>query len=134
MFYKEAAELVFFFLLFRPDGRSLARHSLETSLDGLDRAPRVASHALQEKESLLLVQDGVRRSASVAGDVLLDVPPQHVLDVLLLEPALHDELVVAVDGADRSQLGRQEGQQMLGLTVKPEAGRKRKLEKVRVGY
>jgi hypothetical protein len=28
-------------------------------------------------------------------------------------PALHDQLVVAVDGADRAQLGGQEGQQVL---------------------
>ena len=49
----------------------------------------------------------------------LDVSPEHVLDVLLLEAALEDELVVAVDGrARRAQLGRQEGQQVLRLSVK----------------
>ncbi len=49
----------------------------------------------------------------------LDVSPEHVLDVLLLEPALDDELVVAVDGAHRAQLGEQEGQQMLRLPMQP---------------
>ena len=68
--------------------------------------------------------------AGVAGDVLLDVPPQHVLYVLLLEatwrmttsrsPVLdsrhctfHDELVAAVDGSAGSQLREEEGQQVL---------------------
>ena len=37
--------------------------------------------------------------------------------MLLLEPALHDELVVAVDGAAGAQLGKQEGQQVLRLTM-----------------
>ena len=41
--------------------------------------------------------------------------------MLLLEAALEDELVVAVDGrAGGTQLGSEEGQQMLGLTMQPE--------------
>ena len=45
---------------------------------------------------------------------MLDISPEHVLDVLLLEAALEDELVVAVDGrARRAQFGRQEGQKVL---------------------
>ncbi len=78
--------------MFCSDGCTLACHSLETSLDGLDRAPGVTSHALQEKESLLLVQDGVWRSAGVAGHVLLDVPSEDIFNMLLLEPTLHDKL------------------------------------------
>ena len=51
----------------------------------------------------------------------LDVASEHLLYVLLLEAALEDELVVAVDGRPGSaQLGRQEGEQMLGLTMQPE--------------
>ena len=78
------------------DGCTLACHSLETSLDRLDRASRMTSHALQKKETLFFVQDGIWRSASVASDVLLDISPEHILNVLLLEPAFHDELIVAV--------------------------------------
>ena len=41
--------------------------------------------------------------------------------MLLLEAALEDELVVAVDGrAGGTQLSSEEGQQMLGLTMQPE--------------
>ena len=47
----------------------------------------------------------------------LDVSPEHVLDMLLLEPALDDELVVSVDGPHRPQLGEEEGEQVLGLPV-----------------
>ena len=81
----------------------------------------MAGHALEEEEPGLLVEDGVRGPAGVARHVLLDVPPQHILYVLLLEAALEDELVVAVDSrAGRTQLGSEEGQQMLGLTMQPE--------------
>ena len=38
--------------------------------------------------------------------------------MLLLEPALHDELVAAVYGAAGPQLREQEGQQVLRLPVK----------------
>ena len=47
----------------------------------------MAGHALEEEEPGLLVEDGVRGPAGVTRHVLLDVPPQHVLYVLLLEPA-----------------------------------------------
>ncbi len=56
----------------------------------------------------------------MTGDVLLDVSSQDVLDVLLLEPALHHQLAVAVNGAHGSQLGEKESQQVLGLTMQPE--------------
>ena len=55
----------------------------------------------------------------MTGDVLLDVAPEHVLNVLLLELALDDQLVVAVDGARRSQLGAEELEQVTGLTMEP---------------
>ncbi len=41
------------------------------------------------------------------------VPPEHILDMLLLEATLHDQLIVAVNGAARTQLRKQEGQQVL---------------------
>merc|ERR1719150_1184789 len=54
-------------------GLALAGDCLEAGLDGLHRAPRVARHALEEPDSRLLVEDGVRRAAGVAGHELLDV-------------------------------------------------------------
>ena len=106
-------------LLLRPVCRALSGDGLETGLDGLHRAPRVTGHALQEEQPALLVEDGVGGSAGVARHVLLDVPPEHVLNVLLLEAALDDQLVVAVEGAHGSQLGEEEGEEMLGLTMEP---------------
>lgn len=50
-------------------------------------------------------------------DIFLNVSPQHVLDVFLLEPALDDQLVAAVYGSARSQLSKQEHEQVLGLSV-----------------
>ena len=55
----------------------------------------------------------------MASDILLDVATKNVLNVLLLELALHHKLVVAINGTSRSQLCKQEGQQVLGLSVQP---------------
>ena len=51
-------------LLFGSDGCALSGDGLETGLDGLDRTPGVAGHALEEEQTGLLVQNGVRRSGS----------------------------------------------------------------------
>ena len=48
--------------MFGPDGGTLAGDGLETGLDGLDRTSGMAGHALQEEQTGLLVQNGVRRS------------------------------------------------------------------------
>ena len=61
--------------------------------------------------------------AGVASNVFLDVAPEDVLDVFLLESSLHHQLTVTVDGAHCSQLGEEEGQQVLGLTMQPEKKR-----------
>merc|ERR1711978_263508 len=101
-----------------PLRRPLPGDGLEASLDGLHGAFRLTRHALKEPHPCLLVEDGVWRAAGVACHKLLDVSPEDVLYVLLLEAALEDELVVAVDGrAGGTQLGSEEGQQMLGLTM-----------------
>ena len=52
------------------------------------------------------------------------VPPEDVLYVLLLEPSLHDKLVVAVNSAAGTQLSEQEGQQVLHTisTIRTEQG------------
>lgn len=49
--------------------------------------------------------------------VLLDVATQHVLYLFRLEATLDDELRVAVHRATRTQLGEQEVQQVLLLSV-----------------
>merc|ERR1719264_1702492 len=96
---------------------SLPSDGLKAGLDGLDTAGGVTGHALQEEQPSLLVQDRVRGSACVAGDILLDVPSQHILYVLLLESPFHGELVAAINGATSTQLSKEEGEQMLGLPV-----------------
>ena len=48
-----------------------------------------------------------------------DVSAQHGLDLLLLKAALDDQLVGAVHGAGRTQLGKQEVEQVLRLPVQP---------------
>merc|ERR1719264_866411 len=96
---------------------SLPSDGLETGLDGLDTARGVTGHALQEEQPRLLVQDRVRGSACVAGDILLDVPSQHILYMLLLNSPFHDELVAAINCTTCSQLSKEESEQMLGLPV-----------------
>ena len=44
-------------------------------------------------------------------------PSEYILNMLLLEPSLHDQLIAAVNSATGTQLSKQEGQQMLGLTM-----------------
>ena len=61
-------------------------------------------HTLEEEQAGFLVEDGVGGPARVARHVLLDVAPQHVLDVFLLEPSLDDQLVVTVNSSTGSQL------------------------------
>merc|ERR1719264_104542 len=96
---------------------SLPSDGLETGLDGLDTARGVTGHALQEEQPRLFVQDRVRGSACVAGDILLDVPSQHILYMLLLKSPFHDKLVAAINGTTCSQLRKEESEQMLRLPV-----------------
>lgn len=69
-----------------PHGGSLPRDGLEPVLDARNGAPRPARLALEEEQPEVLLEERVRTPARVARHVLLDVPPQHVLDLLLLEP------------------------------------------------
>lgn len=48
-------------------------------------SPRMTAHALEEKQSGLLGQDGVGWTAGVAGHIFLDVTSQHTLYMLLLK-------------------------------------------------
>ncbi len=79
----------------------------------------MAGHALQEKEPGLLGEDRVGRPTGVTRHILLDVATQDVLDMLLLEATLDDQLIAAVDGTHSTQLGRQKGEKVLGLSVEP---------------
>merc|ERR1711939_963697 len=70
---------------------SLADLGRETGLDGGDGSPGAARVARHEVETVLtLVQLGVRATAGLASDVFNDISPQHVLNLLLLEPTLDD--------------------------------------------
>jgi len=77
----------------------------------------VAGHTLQEEQPCFLVQDGVRTATGVTSHILLDIPSEHILNMLLLEPSLHDQLAATVNGTTGTQLSEKESQQVLGLTM-----------------
>ena len=64
--------------------------------------------APEKEHPRLLVQDGVWTAAGVTGHILLDVPPEHVLNVFLLKTSLHNQLAVTINGSACSQLGNEE--------------------------
>ena len=107
----------------RSDRRTLAGNGLETALDAGHRTPRAAGLALQEEQSGVLLQDGLRRAAGLTGHVLLDVFLKYTFDLLRLETALDDQLVVRVHRAARTQLGQQERLHVLRLPMQPGGGR-----------
>jgi hypothetical protein len=97
----------------------------ETSLDGLDGTSRSAAVARDEVEAVLTLGQTalyqlrtasensrnllcVWRTARLARDVFDNVPPEHVLNLLLLEATLDDQPAVASDGTAGTQLGEQE--------------------------
>lgn len=64
----------------------------ETSLDCLYGSPGSAAVTSDEVETVLaLGQIGIRGSACFAGNVFYNVPPQNVLNLLLLETTLDDQ-------------------------------------------
>ena len=58
-------------------------------------------------------------TASLAGDIFYDVPPENVLNLLLLETTLDDQTAGAVDGTAGSQFGEQELSNVLVGTLHP---------------
>lgn len=52
-------------------------------------------------------------------EVLTNVPPQYGLNLLLLEPALNDQSLSAVDGPICTQFGEEELNNVFGLPVHP---------------
>lgn len=62
-------------------------------------------------------EQGVWGLAGLAGDVFDNVPSQDVFDLFLLEPSLDDEPAGAVDRAGGAQLGKEELDDVLWLSV-----------------
>src|SRR5690242_16176792 len=58
-------------------------------------------------------------AAGLAGDVFDNVPPQHVLDLLLLETTLDDQAARTVDGTAGTQFSEQELSDVLVGTLHP---------------
>ena len=96
---------------------TLAGLRLETALDGADGTLGSTLFAGDEEDAVLLCELGFWTLASLADDVFGDVSSEDVLDLLGLETAADDETLGAVDGADGSQLGKEELDDVLGLTV-----------------
>lgn len=104
-------------LVFGSHRRTLGGKSLETGLDARHRTTGAACFTLEEVESGVFLEDRVRGTTGVAGDVLLDVSTEDVLDLLGLEATLDDQLRVSVNGTTGTQLSEQKVQQMLLLSV-----------------
>lgn len=116
---------------------SLSDLCRETSLDGLYRAPRSTAVASDEAETVLTLGETVQqlayqkgqkytidilcvwRTACLAGDVFDNVPPENVLDLLLLETTLDNETARTVDGTTGTQFGKQELGDVLVGTLHP---------------
>lgn len=58
-------------------------------------------------------------TASLAGDIFDDVPPEDVLDLFLLEATLNNKTTGTVDGTTGTQLGEQELSNVLVGTLHP---------------
>lgn len=100
-------------------GGTLASLGLETRLDGRDGSCGTAGLALQEEQTVLLGENSIGRFAGLAGNVLDNVTTQDSLDLLLLETTLDDQALGSINGSRGSQLGKQELNNVLGLTMHP---------------
>jgi hypothetical protein len=98
----------------------LANLCRETSLDSGDGAPRSARVAGNKIQTVFaLVQIGIGRATRFARDVFYNVPPEHILDLLLLETTLDDQAARSVDGTGCTQLSEQELSHMLVRSLHP---------------
>ena len=95
----------------------LARLCLETTLDSADRSLRAALFACDEEDTVLLREQRLRTLASLADNVLGDVPSQHILNLLRLESPTNRESLRAVHGTDSSQLGEEVLNDVVGLSM-----------------
>lgn len=98
---------------------TLASLGLETRLDGRDGSCGTAGLALQEEQTVLLGENSIGRFAGLAGNVLNNVTTQNSLDLLLLETTLDDQALGSINGSRSSQLGKQELNNVLRLTMHP---------------
>lgn len=80
------------------NGRTFGRDGLVAGGDLGHGAPGTARLALQKDHPglVVLLQQRLRGATRVTGDVLFDVATQDILNLLLLETALDDQLVVSV--------------------------------------
>lgn len=101
----------------RPGLGTLAGLSLETALDGTDGTLGSTLFAGDEEDTVLLGELGLWTLAGLADDVFGDVSSENVFDLLGLETTTDDETLGTVDGANGTQLGEEELDDVLGLTV-----------------
>jgi len=94
---------------------SLTDHGRESGLDGRDRTSRATSVTLEEEETGILRELGIGRFTRMTCHILLDVLAENVFDVLLLETALEDEAIVAVNGSRRSEFSEKKLENMFRL-------------------
>mmetsp|Transcript_29278 Transcript_29278/g.93678 ORF Transcript_29278/g.93678 Transcript_29278/m.93678 type:complete len:279 (-) Transcript_29278:133-969(-) len=92
-----------------------ARH--EARLDGRHRGGRPTLLAAQKVQAVLPVENRVRGLAHVAQHVLGHVAPQNPLEHLGQEPALDNQPLLAIQRPRRTQLGQQEGLDVVRLPV-----------------
>lgn len=99
---------------------SLSDLGRETSLDGLYRTTRSAAVACDKVETVLTLGEiGVGRTACLARHVLDNVPPEHVLQLLLLETTLDNQTLLVGKRTACTQFGKQELSNVLVGTLHP---------------
>jgi hypothetical protein len=99
---------------------SLSNLGRETSLDGLYRTTRSTAVACDEVETVLTLGEiRVGRTACLARNVLDNVPPKNVLQLLLLETTLDDQAFLVGKRTARTQLSKQELSNVLVGTLHP---------------
>jgi hypothetical protein len=85
---------------------AFADDCLEACLDGSDRPRGATRTAFEEVHAVLSLHGGVGALARLADHVLRDVVTQNGLDLLLLESAFDDELLLGVQAAGRTHFGQ----------------------------
>lgn len=83
---------------------------LEARLDAGNRTTGSTRLTLQEEKASVLLQNGVRRATRMTCNILFNVSPQNIFNLLLLESPLDDKLVVSIHRTTSAQLSKQEVQ------------------------
>lgn len=84
----------------------LSCDSLEAGLDASHGAAGVTRLALQEVQTCVFLQDGVRRATRVTGHIFLNVSSQDILYLFLLKSSLDNKLVISINGATCTKLSQ----------------------------